>query len=234
MDREGFRVYLQKGGRSPSATHRCLKFVSEFEDNLREYKDGKMLTEATDQDLLDFALKLDANSKTKAKGYLWAIRYYYDYVSDDDMKAYAGRLREQRIVRSPFSLKKFRGVNQDYVHTLADAGIYNINQMLNESAVPKQRHELSKKTGIPEGAILEFAKLSDLARIPGVKGIRARLYYDAGIDTVEKIAAIEPEDLRNRIVKFVEETGFEGVATLPAEARYTVDKARSLPRILEI
>jgi len=33
-----------------------------------------------------------------------------------------------------------------------------------------------------------------------VKGVRARLYYDAGLDTVEKISAMEPDKLRERII----------------------------------
>lgn len=66
-----------------------------------------------------------------------------------------------------------------------------------------------------------------------MKGIRARLYYDAGIDTVEKIAAMEPEELHERVITYVEESDFEGVPTLPAEAKYTVEKARELPKIVE-
>ena len=66
-----------------------------------------------------------------------------------------------------------------------------------------------------------------------MKGVRARLYYDAGLDTVEKIAAMEPDELRERIITYVEETGFKRLPTLPAEAKYTVEKARELPNIVE-
>jgi predicted RecB family nuclease len=50
---------------------------------------------------------------------------------------------------------------------------------------------LATQTGIPVEVVLELVKLSDLARLPGVKGIRARLYYDAGVDTVENLASFE-------------------------------------------
>jgi hypothetical protein len=66
-----------------------------------------------------------------------------------------------------------------------------------------------------------------------VKGVRAGLYYDAGLDSVEIIAAMEPEKLRERIITNVEETGFEWVPTLPAEIKYTVERARELPNIVE-
>lgn len=81
-------------------------------------------------------------------------------------------------------------------------------------------------------AILTLVKLSDLARIPGVKGIRARLYLDAGVDTLEKLATWEPEALREMLAGFVERTGFEGIVPLPAEMRYAVAQARKLPKIV--
>jgi hypothetical protein len=66
-----------------------------------------------------------------------------------------------------------------------------------------------------------------------VKSVRARLYYDAGVDTVEKMAEWDPEELREMLIAFVEQTGFDGVAPLPKEARNTVETARKLPKIVE-
>ena len=85
---------------------------------------------------------------------------------------------------------------------------------------------------MPLEAIEELVKLSDLARIPGIKGVRARLYHDAGVDTMEKLAEWEPEALRAMLAEFVERTGFEGIAVLPAEARSAVRQARRLPRVV--
>jgi len=76
-------------------------------------------------------------------------------------------------------------------------------------------------------------KLSDLARITGVKGIRARLYYDAGVDTVEKMAKWDAEKLREMLVSFVERTRFDGIAPLPKEAEFTVKTAKKLPKVVE-
>ena len=44
-----------------------------------------------------------------------------------------------------------------------------------------------------------------------------------------KLAEADSDDLE----AFVAKTGFQGVATLPAEARYTVAKARELPFLVE-
>lgn len=72
-----------------------------------------------------------------------------------------------------------------------------------------------------------------MARIRGVKSIRARLYYDAGVDTIEKLAKWDPKELRAALIKFVEKTGFEGIAPLPKENESTIAEAKKLPRIVE-
>jgi hypothetical protein len=104
--------------------------------------------------------------------------------------------------------------------------------MLQAGSCPESRRDLSIQTGIPEEIILEFVKLSDLARIPGVKGVRARLYYEIGIDSVEKMGNLDPQDLRNQAVDYIERSKFDGVPPLPAEAEYTVEKARTLPSVV--
>jgi hypothetical protein len=96
-----------------------------------------------------------------------------------------------------------------------------------------QRATLAKEVGISEEVILELVKLSDLARLPGVKGIRARLYYDAGVDTVEKMAGWKPEALLTMMADYVERTGFKGIAPLPKEVSSTIANARRLPRVVD-
>jgi len=209
-----------------------MKFVSEFEIFLQDSRNKAQLEDVQADDLIEFVMMVNSVSKTKTKGYLWAIRYYYDYISIEEIRDLASILREERIKRKPFSLKDFRGVDPIYINKLAENGIRNIDQMLEAGATLNDRKGIAGSTNIPYSAILEFVKLSDLARIPGVKRIRARLYYDAGVDTVEKIAALEPEELRAKIVEYVADSGFDGISTLPAEAKYTVDKARKLPKIV--
>jgi hypothetical protein len=66
-----------------------------------------------------------------------------------------------------------------------------------------------------------------------VKGIRARLYFDAGADAVEKLADYEPEALLVMTIEFVRLTGFPGVAPLPKEISSTIANARRLPQMVE-
>jgi len=134
---------------------------------------------------------------------------------------------------APLKLKEFRGVNVADLTKLEKAGIRNANQMIEAGQTSTKRNELSVKTGVPVATILELVKLSDLTRIQGVKGIRARLYYGAGVDTMEKMAKWNPEELRAYLVEFVKKTGFKGIAPLPKEVKFTVETARRLPRIVE-
>jgi hypothetical protein len=232
MQDEEFHAFLKKGGRSKSAIARCIRFVKDFENYLAANQDGKAISDANAEDLEGFINWIEKDPKASANTHLWALRYYFEFSNNEDLHYRAGVLREDRIQRTAFPLRKFRGVNPDDIEKLEAIGIKNINQMLEKGRTPESRKELSQKSGISQEAILELVKLSDLARIPGIKGIRARLYVDAGVDTVEKLAACDPKAFREMIVEFVERTGFDGIPTLPAEARFSVEKAKELPKIV--
>lgn len=105
--------------------------------------------------------------------------------------------------------------------------------MLKAGRTPRARRRLADETGILLEAIVELVKLSDLARIPGIKSTRARLYHDAGVDTIEKMAEWDPEELRAMLLEFVERAGFGGIAPLPGEAAFSVARTKELPKLVE-
>ena len=233
MDEADFGEFLRRGGRSSSGVKRCIRLVREFETHLQEHGQGQTIASAGPDDLEGFVSWIERDAKASANTHLWGLRYYYDYSSNEAMCHLAGVLRQQRIKSKAFPLRGFRGVEPEELERLAAAGIHNSDQMLEAGKTPGDRQALAAATGTPPKLILELVKLSDLARIRGVKGTRARLYYDAGIETVEQIAGLEPDQLRATVVESVEQTDFDGVATLPAEARFTVEEARKLPRVVE-
>lgn len=134
---------------------------------------------------------------------------------------------------NPFKLREFRGISADHIRKLEKMGIRNAGQMLLAGRTAENRTRLAIQAGIPEEAVLELVKLADLARLPGVKGIRARLYYDAGVDCVEKLAGYEPEALLALTTAFVQQSGFDGIAPLPKEVSSTIANARRLPGLVE-
>lgn len=229
---EHFRKFLKQGGRSASAIDRVLVYVQEFNDFLAEHSD-RDLQSANEEDLEDFVAQIEQDSKSSAKGHLWGLGYYFAFTDNDDLRSLASMLREQRIQRSPFPIRKFRGLDPMVVKKLEAAGIKQIKQALAAGATRQARVDLADRADVPEQAVLEIIKLADLARIPGMKGIRTRLYHDAGVDTLEKLAGWEPEPLREMLTEFVTQSSFDGIAPLPAEIRYSIAQAKQLPRIVE-
>ena len=146
----------------------------------------------------------------------------------------AWQIREQAIskTRRVFQLKEFMGVDESEIQKLADHGIKNVKQMINAGKTPEARAKLSSTTGIPIEVIVEYVKLSDLTRIGALRRVRARLYYDAGLDTIDKIADSDPVALRKHFVDFVNETGFDGIAPLPKELRNAVETAKQIDRLV--
>jgi Domain of unknown function (DUF4332) len=134
---------------------------------------------------------------------------------------------------NPFKLREFRGLNAGHIARLEGIGIRTAGQMLSAGRTKEDRVNLARHAGIPEEVVLELVKLSDLARLPGVKGVRARLYYDAGVDCVEKLAGYEPAALLALTTAFVQRTGFDGIAPLPKEVSSTIANARQLPGLVE-
>jgi hypothetical protein len=59
------------------------------------------------------------------------------------------------------------------------------------------------------------------------------LYYDAGVDSVEKMAGWEAQALLNMVTEFAARTKFDGFPPLPKEVSSTIASARALPKIIE-
>lgn len=232
MNESEFRKYLKRGGRSDSAIKRCVKQVSDYQAYLDENYSGLDIDGSTPEMLESYVSWVESEPKASAKTHLWALRYYFDFIGKDELKLLAGELRQERIQRKPFQIKNFRGVNPVYIAKLDALDIKNINQMLEAGRTAELREELSERTGIPLEAIVEYVKLSDLARLGAVRGVRARLYHDAGLSP-ETIATWEPAELRAVLVDWVERNNFDGIAPLPKEVQHLVDHARKLSKIVE-
>lgn len=228
-----FRSFLRKKGKKNHVADSLIKRCGIFEEFLHD-KQIHSIDVASKEDIQTFFDSI-RDQRADVNNCLRAISLYYGFKSKPELSAMASKLREQRLLsaRKPFALRDFRGVTPEYVNGLASVGVRNAEQMLAVGKTQVDRQRLSDKTGIPVEAVLELVKLADLSRIEGVKSIRARLYYAAGVDTVEKIAKWNPDELRAYLVDFVRKTGFEGIAPLPKEAKCTIEAARTLPKIIE-
>lgn len=234
MDMEEFKTNLKRRGKKEHVVQTLVGYVEQFAEYLQEQY-GTDLQEASVGDLEAYAGWLEDQRKGSAKKVVRGIGLYYGLIGRQDLASCAWSIRETAIVktRKVLAMKDFRGVDQEYVRALAAEGIVNVEQMVAAGKTPAQRQALSRSTGVPLAAIVEYVKLSDLARIEGLRRVRARLYYDAGVDTIDKLAAWDPEELRAMLVDFVARTGFDGIAPLPKEVRNAIATARKLPRVVE-
>lgn len=230
---EAFKKHLKRRGKKKHVADALVSHVEQFSQYLKQR--GLELESAATDDLAAFAADLESVQKGAAKKVVRGIALYYNLVGNDAMAALARKIREEATAktRKAFVLKNLSGVNQKHTDKLAAEGIVNVEHMITAGKTESLRLKLAEETGIPQESILELVKLSDLARLPGVKGIRARLYHDAGVDTVEKMAHWEPEALRTMVADFVERTNFDGIAPLPKEASSTVATAKKLPKLVE-
>ena len=234
MDEAGFRAYLKKSGKQAHVVDGLVGQVQRFAAYLAQER-GRTLEGAAVADLLAYAGALDAAKPGSARTQVRGLGLYYRFCGRTELAEAANELREAGIAhhRAAFKLAEFLEVDPAALDALARAGIRTTEQMLEAGRTPDSRQSLAEQTGLDTQAILELVCLSDLARLPGVKGIRARLYYSAGIRTPQELAAREAEALLAETAAYVERTGFPGVAPLPQEVRSTIAAARALPAVVE-
>ncbi len=129
-------------------------------------------------------------------------------------------------------LREFPKVNQSSVKKLSAIGISTVNQLLREGSTPEKRQALAKASGAPLDSVSELFKLSQLSRLPGLKAVRGRLFYEAGLDSLDAIAALNAEEIHRQLQDYVDRTGFAGSAPTVSEAEATITMAQFLPRDL--
>lgn len=233
MKEEKFRKYLKRRGKKPHVVDRNVDALKIFISYLLEKRE-KDLDNAITEDIDAFVNEIE-QKKQSAKGYLYILMNYFHFLGNQELLHHTKTLREERTkkTRKLFPIKEFLKINQDNVKKLATIGIWNVEQMLENGRTKKQREQLAKQLAIPEEAILELVRLSDITRLGYVKKKLSRLYYDAGLDSPAKIAKFEPKQLHAFFVKFVEESRWDGMVPNPADLANNIQNARKLPKLVE-
>ena len=226
IDETGFRSVLRKAGKAPHVIDELVAQVARLAVWLEQRGPG--LDGADEADLLAWAASLPAGTAHQA---VRGPGLYFRHCGQSALAAVCGRLREQGVSagRRVPRLSDFAGVPESAVAALGALGIATTAQLLEAAATPGKRSALARRSGVRAATVLELTKLADLARLKSVRRVRARLYYLAGLDTPARLASQEPAELRERLVRFVAESGFDGIAPLPKELANTVAEARKLP-----
>jgi hypothetical protein len=228
MEKGDFIAFM-KQTRKPSGTiSDYVRSVGIFEDFLQSQRRGVRLEETGHGDLRAFADWAAANNKNPYR-YLWGIKAYYGYKGLTNMEKSSWELMEF-IQNETRKLSEFPRVDQDSVKKLSAIGISTVNQLLRRGSTLEQRQALAKSSGAPLDSISELFKLSQLSRLPGLKKVRGRLFYEAGLDSLDAIAPLNAEEIRSQLQDYIDRTGFDGVAPTVGEAEVTITMARFLAR----
>ena len=143
-------------------------------------------------------------------------------------------LRElNSMLPKPNKIKEFSGISDDTVLKLENIGIKNTVKLYDKVINQEKRKELAVHTGISDSDILELTKLADLSRIRWVGTTFARMLYDLGIDTVEKVAKADPVDLHASVNQLNKEKKiFKGQIGLN-DMKILVKTAKDIPLEIE-
>ena len=233
MDDNTFKVFLKKKGKKQNVVDRNTKTIKVLTDYLRKER-NKKLEEITKDDIEHYVEKIEHN-KQSAKGTLYVLMNYFKFTQNNELLTYTGSLRAERTKKSKriFPIREFLDINPQYIEKLEKINIKNVKDMLDKGKTKKQREKLATQLDIPEESILELVKLSDLTRLGYVKAKLTRLYYNSGLDSPQKIAEFEPDELHSFFVKFVEETNWNGMVPNPRDLINNIASAKVLEILIE-
>jgi hypothetical protein len=111
-------------------------------------------------------------------------------------------LREINSIQpKPNKIKDFVGISSETVLKLEKEGIKDTLALFDRVKSSGSRKELASRTGINEEEILELTKLTDLSRIKWVGTMFARVLFESGFDTVEKVSTANCEELYQKITQ---------------------------------
>ena len=231
MDENGFHAYMKEKKKPDNTIKSYINRVKRFEEYLVENKNGVQISELTIEDLQDF-VKWCKNNKINAYQELFGIREYCRFIGNKQLSYECNQVM-QMIQLEKFKLKDFMTVNQEHAKTLAKMGIKTASQILEVGKTKKDREILADKSKIPKDEILKFIKIANLARCPGHMKKRACLYYEAGLDTFDKIAVQDPKEMIAFLEEFIKKSGFNGNAPIFVDAKSSVENSKRIPRIVE-
>jgi Domain of unknown function (DUF4332) len=227
MDEKTFIAFMEKANKPIRTINSYIKSVNFYTDFLQSQLEIKTPYEAKPIDIKEF-VKWGTERGENVYRHLWGIRMYYQFEQLVIMENTASELMEY-IQNETRKLGEFPKVDQGSVRKLSKIGISTVNQLLKAGNNREKLTAISKLTGVSQVALVELSKLSNLSRLPGLKKVRCRLFYEAGLDTLASISALEPIEVQKILQEYVERTGFEGSAPTLSEAEVAVRMARFLP-----
>ncbi len=133
----------------------------------------------------------------------------------------------------PANLKDIPGVNPQHIERLAAVGVKHTKHLFERARSRDDRIELSRLANVPGDDLLELVRLSDLVRIGGVGPVFARIIFDAGIDTLEKLSSSAPDKLFEELLAINRQKQYTRADFTVKDVQHCINMARQLPKAIE-
>ncbi len=222
-------LHFLKYNKKPSTKtlDRYLKDLELLIDYLHKFKEIKNCNEAKPEDVEDFINWLKESESQRVVSCCKGIGIYFEFLKRYDLKAKAMDIMWDRTDK-PLELFRILGSHGWTAWFLKQKGIDNVQRMLEYGNTKEKRESLAEVLEVPVEEITELTKLAELTRIPGLKRKRARLFYNAGYDTLEKIANSTSEEIIQKLSKHIKENDFDGWPPVEKEAEEAINIAKHL------
>ena len=139
---------------------------------------------------------------------------------------------EKMEVPAPKGLKYIEGIGDVYRQKLLEAGITNVDELLEKGSTAQGRKAIVEATGVSDKLLLSWVNMADLYRIKGVGQEYAELLEAAGANNVPELAKGDPANLLEKMAAANAQKKM--VRRLPdlSQVEGWVAQAKNLPRVI--
>ena len=137
---------------------------------------------------------------------------------------------EKLVIPIPKGLKYIEGIGDVYYDKLRQAGIRNVEDLLDKGCSPRDRQAIAETTGISEKLVLRWVNQADLYRIRGIGKEYAELLEAAGVDTVPELAHRVPGNLLDAMTTTNAQRKMVRRLPVLSQVESWVTQAKNLPR----
>lgn len=134
---------------------------------------------------------------------------------------------------SPVNLSKFPGVNPEFIEKLDDVGIKNTLHLFKVVKTSQDREKLADELRVGVEQILELTRLADLSRVKWVGPVFARMFLDAGVNTVTKLSKTESMSFYDKLAKINQEKKYTQARFVESDLELCIEFARKVPQVIE-
>lgn len=226
MDEKGFLDFMKREKKPAKTIQGNVISIQLFEDYLKTHGKTSGIAASTEEDLKSF-VQWGVNAGENVYRHFWGIRTYYQFLGQEQMFMSCSEWMEF-LQNETRRLSEFPKVSRDAVKKLSKMGVSTVNHFLRTAAPPEKRAELARQSGVPSETLEELFKLAELSRLPGLKKVRGRLFYEAGLDSLDAIAVYSPQEVQEKLQAYIDTSGFKGSAPTEGESEFTVRMAKFL------